>query len=311
MNRPSSLDIARFCGLAPTLGAKYGAGRSAAMSSAFHAHAAKTPEAPRLLARLTPEERTDVLARALPGDLTLPSVGTLRYQDASKELAVALVGLPGKDPIIGTCDMAWQVDDGIVVGDIKATRFSSAHPNESLQMAAYGFALTQKAGASWYIPAHWIVDDGRWLIGERVDVDSIDGAARLEDVVFAAEHTATVGSPGPHCQECYERSHCPEYLMPPELAATSLAKFTEAGAIYSYDDVQTIARLEKTLEVAKRQLKDSARQSGGIPGPDGKIWKPVTMPGRQSADLKALQAAGMTEYIKQGESFEQFRWVKA
>ena len=96
--------------------------------------------------------------------------------------------------------------------------------------------------------------------------------------------------------------------MPPELAHTSLAKFTEPGAVYSGEDVQNLARWKKTLEVMERQLKDSARQQGGLPWGE-KVWRPVTMPGKQSANVKALLAEGLERYVKQGETFEQFRWV--
>ncbi len=118
-NRFSSLPIAQFCGLAPQLSARAGAGRSAAMGTAFHARCAdpSSVEARDAWARLTSEEQAEVATWLRPTELVLESGVTLRYEDAHKELPLGLApngsyapkGTPG-NITEGTCDICWVVE---------------------------------------------------------------------------------------------------------------------------------------------------------------------------------------------------------
>ena len=68
MTRMSSLPIAEKCGTAAALSARHGSGRPAAMSKAFHAKCAGSPEAFRLIGALSHAERDEIAEWKMPAD---------------------------------------------------------------------------------------------------------------------------------------------------------------------------------------------------------------------------------------------------
>ncbi len=288
-NRMSSLPIVRFCSAAGKLGEKHGAGRAAAISSAFHANAAETDEAPALLARLTPEEREEIDTWYLPTDVTFPDGTNLVYAEAEREFETMLdrdgewTDDPEKAVSIGHPDMRWiahhKMDGRDVkicyIGDLKKTDFSSPDGVRSLQLIGYGFAEASRHDCDGFCVGYWNLTEGGWDWGEIIEI-GFDSIGLLDQVMHAVMNTDGEYATGSHCQNCWERLHCQEYLLPihdPEAALFPLSKpggLTKDNALGILELVQ---RAKKLLPAAEAQLKAYAKENGGIPAGNGKVWR--------------------------------------
>lgn len=269
INRMSSLPVAERCGAAGELLQTTGSGRSAVMSSAFHAVASGSPEADEKLMLLTADERAEIARWSAPVDVTIEGA-TLRYQDADKELLVAIdeygdfcepcptclgqgsiSSTPcsecdatgardgGPCPItVGHLDFAWCVreHDSVYVGDIKRSHFTTAEGPLSLQLLAYGTAYAAKMRCTKLHTAIWSATEHSYDWSHAIDLSSWSGEREeiLRRIRFASKNRGKA-SPGPHCSECYASGHCPEHLLPgADLAAASdgaLEPYTEPGGI--------------------------------------------------------------------------------
>lgn len=319
-NRISLLPISEFCGKAPILSEQYGAGRAAAMSSAFHASQAKAENAPALMSRLTDAEREEIAGWHPPAPVWMPD-GLLEYATAEKELEVA-VQYPDVN-VVGHLDFAWHVDvvasgqRHAYVADIKKSVWTTSDGPESLQLHGYGMAYAQSRGCDAYCTGLWCATEGEWLWSkEMVVLDSERGHSILERLKFAAENRSDQASTGEHCRRCWARMHCPEYLLPAALGETWLAPVAEGGDILRVDHtfIHKLQAMEETLKAAKKQVQEAVRRGAvQIRDPEtGKIWAPVEMSGRDSVDIAKLKSSlgqEASRYIKQGAPFQQFRWL--
>ncbi len=320
-NRMSALGLAQYCGRAASL--SLGAGRSAAVSSAFHAMCAQAPDAQARIALLTDEER-DELAELKPVVSTEFAGIPLHYADAYVEIEVGLNRWAGHcaadDPdciSVGHFDMAWvvQLPDGrnvALVGDIKRSEWTTPEGPRSLQLAAYGFAWSAAHQCDLFACGIWDATGGQWEWGELIDLASDEAGALWQRVKHAAQNVSTEYSMGPHCSNCYGRTRCPAYFLPPEEAEGALAKYGPMGITEdnAAEILLTLQRLESAAEAIKENLKAHARRLPIVSG--NKRWMPIETKGRESFDKKRFaqdHPEMVATYTKQGAPITQFRWV--
>jgi hypothetical protein len=322
MVRCSALGVAFYCGLSAVLGAKHGSGRPAAMGSAFHKYCETGSES--ALESLDAEEKATVLTWKKPGDVDVAGI-TLEYVDAKKEVQVAIdaFGDPCEygDPRAatqGTLDFVWEVDDGqsfgVYVADIKKTQWTAADGPNSLQVMAYGLLYALLVGADWFCTGIWTATEGEWSWSKAViHRDSPAWNELMSRVLYAAGNDTGEPSMGPHCSECYQRMHCPEYLLPVALGDSPLAAIAAGGELTPDGLVRAIHFAKAAAELSESVMnwsKEYVRRGGTIAA-DGKRYLPTVCKGRVTLDRPALaKAVDLTQYEKRGPSYERWGWRK-
>lgn len=320
----SLLPVAQYCGLAPKLSGEHGAGRAAAMSSAFHAMCADAPDAKVRWALLSDDEQAELADWKRPDDVALPGGILLRYADAEKELAVALddwgqATSDAKAATVGHLDFAWVVGDVAYVADIKKSVWSSSGP-DSLQLHAYGLAYAALRECDAYVTGIWIPTDAKWFWStETVWLDSDEGRKQLDRVLAAARNDGEANK-GAHCSNCFNRMHCKEWVLPViDTGSTQLLRTGCCGIKPSNEDaLAAVVQLMAAKDVIKafeENMKEWVRRGLlQVKDPNtGMVWAPVEMTGRESVSAKDLRAAlgdGAERYIKKGNSYSQYRWLK-
>jgi hypothetical protein len=320
-NRISLLPISQFCALAGKLSEEHGAGRAAALSSAFHAREAGGEDAKSKLARLTPKELETIASWKRPSDVTVCG-HVLTYADAAKEQPVGLTltgdfAESGEVVTCGTLDFAWVHGDVAYVGDMKKSAWATSGP-DSLQLLAYGYAWAKKRGCHSFCVGLWIIEDAEWRWSDKVygldDFESLDLWARI---MYAALNVGTEANFGDHCRNCYGRLHCPEYTLPAAVADRFLTKDAVGQAIQEESGDKLLAMLEyaERIEPMIERIKDEAKERArrGVPvRRDGKVLKFIRMRGRESLNKARLfaEVPSATKYLERGEDFDMCRWVK-
>jgi hypothetical protein len=323
-NRPSVLDVSRYCGLAGRLGAKYGTGRAAVMGQAFHAACAGEPDANSLLQSLLPEEATEVMGWHKPTEFEIPDIGeVLSYDEAEVEVELAIdrdgEALNYEDPNAftrGIIDMLWETGDDlgdlIVVRDIKKQRWTvDWGPDGTLQLHCYGWMAAKLAGVARYSIGLWLAVEGEWIHGPTVDTTGFDGAEIWGLLEHAISNQSDTGTTGAYCRNCYARPHCPEWLLPGALIdgwARPLCEGADLDKITRPEALALLLRVQATEDLAKRakeNLAVVAERLGGIPDPTcGKVWRMVERAGSETVDKKSLRAdlgAEAEKYFKRGK----------
>lgn len=326
-HRMSSLPVTEFCGQAGVL-SQMGSFRYAAMSSAFHALVAKSPNATDLMLRLTADEMAEISRWKRPPDVDVGQGRILRYADAEKEIAVAIDGSGSYvDPqspravSVGHFDFGWVVE-GVgfklaYVGDIKRSEFTVEEGCESLQLHGYGLAYATKHDCDGYVVGIWAAVEGLWQWSAVIDLEGREALTYAKRVVGAARNTSPDYAMGPHCRKCYGRMRCPAWLLPPEAAKTSLAPLALGSAGLTHDNagelLLAVQRAEDTCTAAKANLREWAARNGGIrDAKSGKVWLPVLSRGRESVSVEAVRAefgADAEKVISTGKAYETFRWT--
>jgi hypothetical protein len=326
--RISSLDQAQFCGRSAALAAKHGAGRPAAMSTAFHARCAQTDGAERQIAALTDDERKEVFEWHKPATVVIDHV-TLDYAEAMKELQVGLSRWGEFEPYDrkpiarGTADMVWiAVMNGqriAFVGDIKKTIFTVEGP-DTLQLQAYGWAAAKLHECDGFMTGLWLATEGEWIWSEELVLFDTPRAELIWERIFhAATNDTSEAVTGPHCEGCYGRTHCEEYLIPaaalvranlPAVGEAALSDPARAGALLAQ-----VSAAEKLLAAWKENLKAAVKR-GEVKVSDGNglRWVPIMHKGKETIDReKLLLELGddAQRFIKRGARYPQMHWVKA
>src|SRR6478735_7106933 len=327
--RISLLPISQFCGMAAQLSEAHGAGRAAAMSSAWHAQAAGAEDAPAKLARLTPEERAAIEQWKKPTPVKVLGV-ELTYEASAKEQPIGLTGdgsfaEEGEVVTCGTLDFAWIVDHPdpfigrvAVIGDLKKTRWASSGP-DSLQLLTYGYAWAKKHGCRAFITGIWVIEDEEWQWAQEVhELDSFAELDLFYRIKSAALNTTGEAAFGEHCGSCYGRLHCPEYTLPAQFAETVLAPVAaDSGLINDGERLGQLfafaERVAPLIEKAKELAKEAARRGAQVKHPvSGKVLTFVKCKGRESLNQARLFAAvpDATQFLERGNSYERMSWSK-
>lgn len=336
-NRMSSLPVVQYCPQAARLGAQYGSGRAAAMSRYFHARCAGVP----CSEAVSVEELEVIDTWHAPTDVTLWDGTVLRYDDAEKELHVAL-DADGKytDPtsVTGeensTCeghiDFAWVHDHAknaafqaahrvAYVADIKKSKWTTLDGPESLQLMAYGVAFAKRVGAAFLCTGIFVAEDGEWQwLNRLIAVDSDEFRELQARVMAAAMNTEGQASTGSHCRDCYARLHCPEHVLAATASIGFLAPIAEGHKVATPDELRGLLlaaqNVSELAEKAIAHVKEAARRGAVISDPEtGKVYKGIQCKGRESVTPKSLREKMGDEaekYIDQGKPYSMFRWVK-
>jgi hypothetical protein len=329
-NRVSLLPITQFCGLAGRLSEQHGAGRAAAMSSAWHAQAAGADDAPAKLARLTPAERDAIAAWRKPDPVSVLG-HTLTYEAAVKEQPVGLTPSgewadDGEVITCGTLDFAWVVEHSdpfigrvAVVGDLKKTQWASSGP-DSLQLLTYGYAWAKKHGCRAFMTGIWIIEDAEWQWSQEVyELDSFTELDLFYRIKEAALNTGTDASFGEHCGSCYGRLHCPEYTLPAQFAETVLAPVA-AGQSDLLNDGDKLGellafceRVAPLLEKVKDHAKEAAKRGVQVRHPTtGKVLKFIRCKSPEALNRAKLFASipEATKFLERGDGYLRMNWSK-
>jgi hypothetical protein len=320
-NRISLLPVSRYCGLAAQLSEAHGAGRAAALSTAFHAQAASAPDAKAKLSQLTPKELEQIAGWTKPTPAVVDGQ-TLTYEDAAKEQAVGLTASgewadSGEVLTCGTLDFAWVVGGVAYIGDMKKSRWTTSGP-DSLQLLTYGWAWAKKHGCHSFCVGLWIIEDAEWQWSSKVysvvDFDSLD---LWSTIAHAANNNDGQANFGGHCSDCYGRLHCPEYTAPASLAETVLAPAVAGGSI---DDPLKLAelyafceRVEGLIEKVKDQAKEAARRGVTLVHPvSGKVLQFTACKGRESLNQARLfeELPEAKRFVERGQGYSRAAWVK-
>ncbi len=323
--RMSALPISQYCGR--SAGLDNGAGRAAAQSTAWHASLAGSPGAADLLARLSEEELAELRTWKAPEDVEVAPGIVLRYSEAETELEVALDkygrAVKADDSAaesVGHLDFAWAKEISTrriaYVGDLKRTEFTATEGVDTLQLVAYGFAYAALRDCEGYCPGIWAATEGRWTWGEIVWLDSLEAEKLWARCLAAMRNVGGEFNRGVHCRGCWSRFQCPAHVLPPDAATGSLAIMSGQEIVTGSKVAQLvldIKRAEDTIKKAKEFAEDwEARHPGEVVA-DGKKWRPVQMPGRETVDKERVLAAypEAAKFIKTGRGYTAMKWVGA
>lgn len=107
----------------------------------------------------------------------------------------------------GRADACWMSGDVLTVVDWKTGRTLAPPARINLQVNAAGIALAQKWQARAFVPCLYYAREGRWDIGDEVDVSAPTEWGLLAEIEAAASLDNNP-HPGPHCSDCWERKNC-------------------------------------------------------------------------------------------------------
>ena len=328
-NRPSSLPVARYCGLSPRLGEQHGAGREALLSNVFHAICAgKQQSVKRQWDGLTQGEQEELLTWKPPTDVTLPGGPTLHYAEAEKEVPCAVRSnfAPCRldDPEAmtgGTLDFRWQVTAKdntrvVFVADIKRTPWTCPEGPTSPQLLAYCLMSCAELDAEAYCPGLWFATTGEWRWAPKVTrLDSAQALTDMRLVKSAALNTDPRPVTGSHCDRCWSRIYCPEYTSPANeglLGPALTQTLTPENALSALREVH---RLSKLCELADENIKAAMVAGLKIVDETGENeYRTTFQRGRESFAVaeakKLLDAATIKRLTTRGPDFATRRWVK-
>lgn len=306
IRRPSALQLAGECGMASVLAEQYPeGGEAAANGTMLH-----TQIAVALRGGPLPTEPAAKAAVSAVKDLLddgwriLGIESTMRLEDPDTGVLVTE----------GTADLVLQYDSGFVrVVDWKSGRPENVtHPSANLQLAAYGLAAAMAHNSDGYEVQIGHIVDGRFWWGPQHLVEGPGMWAYLDQVKDAAGKPIQART-GPHCDGCWQKKHCPAFMLPAYQGETALAPFTQPNGLTHDNAAQAllvVQAMKEAIKVADERLKEFARRAGPIVS--GKMeWGPNMVKGkRRGPTVKELEAAGMHDLIKEGEPSERFDWRK-
>jgi hypothetical protein len=238
-------------------------------------------------------------------------------------MGMPVMSLEGQESLTeGTLDFCWVVEVNgetwVYVGDLKRSKWTLSYDPESLQLHTYGIGAALKFEAVGYVTGVWAAIEGEWRWGtEMVRLDSDRCAEVYQRIYHAALNKDEQASTGPHCDECYQRMHCPDHLMPAALGATWLAPVSE-GILPTPDSARECLEQIKTVRALADKAEDQLKAlvKGGhlkVLSADGKKhWVPCESKGRESTSVKAVREAFGDEAekaIKMGPPIVSMKWT--
>jgi hypothetical protein len=330
MVRPSSLSLAERCELAPILAAEF-------------------PETNENIERGNLVDRE--VARELLGGDAATDPDAVACMDYLRSLGIAApdpepdgaflsvqesisVTDPksGEEITRGTPDIVFIAPDvsfpaqkHVIVVDLKKREqyFAGRLPDveRSLQLHAYALAWAIRSGASSYKICYLLFGDGDatavWspTFVEATWVHFLD---RLRRIAEKCNANAVGGhrpppTAGPHCTQCYQRLHCPSWLLPAHQGEGALVPLSRPGGLTTENAgaaLLTVMAIEEAAERARALLKDFATVNGPIVLGD-RQWGPSLTQGRRSGpSIQELEALNLMHLIKPGKPFLQWRLTK-
>ena len=211
---------------------------------------------------------------------------------------VLVSGRPGAVLILPNLVVAWRTGDPRGIGE----------PEDDLGLIAMGLACF---GGQPFQTAY-VAFQGPEAFPRRSPVFELASHAGLMARIKAAAGRPPVACPGDWCSACRVRFYCPAWKARTELALTVLPVEVKSLDITNENAPalwMRIKAVEEACDLAKDQLKSFVR-AGGRLEVDGKEYYLGQSEGRETADVKALKAAGLMDYIKKGDPFERAGWRK-
>jgi len=194
--------------------------------------------------------------------------------------------------------VAWKTGDPRGIGE----------PEDDLGLIAMGLACF---GGEPFQTCY-VAFNGSEAFPRRSPVFEPAGHAGFFARIKAAAGWPPVACPGDWCGACRVRFYCPAWKARTELALTVLPVEVKALDVTNENAPALWTRIkavEEACDLAKDQLKSFVR-AGGRLEVDGKEYYLGQSEGRETADAKALKAAGLMDYIKKGDPFERAGWRK-
>jgi hypothetical protein len=232
----------------------------------------------------------------------------------------------GEEITRGTPDIVWIHGNHVLIVDLKkreqywAGRLTD--PDRSLQLHAYALAWAIRSGASSYKMAYLCFGEGDasfvWSAQYEVAIEGhsfLDRMRRIIDKSNAngARGTRPVATAGPHCTQCYQRAHCPQWLLPAHEGPqpSALAPLTQPGGL-TVDNaglaLMTVMALEEAAERAREILKAFVTEHGQPIFLGDRQWGPTMVQGKRSGPSVAeLEALNLVHLIKPGRPYQQWR----
>jgi hypothetical protein len=336
MRRISSLPTSEFCPRVDKIGQDVESTQSA-RSTVFHAYC-DTGKWPDALRALPEADREEITGWHVPMPFVYKAGGdvthALQYRSAFREIRVALdkdfhaVRIPDevqqdeiatKHPevmVVGHLDMAWVVNDLVIVCDIKSSIFAVKDRCESLQLHGYGMALAIFLNKPRYLTAIWDAMDGRYYVNNHaVELDSFE-AEELKDRISRASEERDGGFvTGSHCSGCWKRSHCSAHLVDvPEgdFKAVLSGQATQKDVREAIVKRRSLTDLSTTVDAA---IKAWVKQHGPVLSEDGKKhyrceMRPNNPTLDKSAVARDLGLDDLGKYITRRGEHEHFDWRK-
>jgi hypothetical protein len=197
----------------------------------------------------------------------------------------------------GHPDAAILIEKWVYIVDLKRSRWGVPDGPRSLQLQAYGLACCDMWKAEGYTCLVWDLTSGVWVQGPDMDLCELDTLAVAEAVIAAAKNVPEEGKDpcfvtGPHCDRCWQRQHCREYLLPVADPEGALEPLSRAGGLTPANAGEALKKWERAsvlMSVVEGQLKAFAIENGGIHA-DGQVWaERFEKSARTSVDRKAME----------------------
>jgi hypothetical protein len=190
-------------------------------------------------------------------------------------------------------------------------------PDDDMGLVSMGLA---KFLGKPFRTGHVVAKDGQAAFVRKSEVFEPASHAALLGRIKAAVSRPRIACPGDWCGACRQNVHCDSWKA---RATTALTVFTSemqpAGKDAPVLDItnenagELAVRLEfvkKASKIAEEQLKAFIRR-GGTCIKNGKRMCLDSRDGKKTASVEALEAAGLSQYVKQGSAFETTVWHKA
>lgn len=313
MVRPSSLQIARHCQLSPVLNERY---------PHTNANIARGNEVDAQVTAWVSESKPPTDPAALDATRWIERHLELARAQVACDLVVA--GVPVTH---GTADLVGRDtwDAGLlIVADLKKRdqwiAGKLAQPDDNLQLHAYALAQALAHGFQRYRVVILLVGDETVQDVWSREYTSVEWTPILEEIQNICAQKPDdgkdpIGTAGDHCLNCYPRVHCGHWALPAyEGGDSALAALSDTQGLTPVKRGRALLAIKAMRELCDRGeeiLKAQQRAAG--PGSvviGEKEWRPTIQHGRKSADVAALEAAGLHQYVKQGPPFETWRLTK-
>ena len=209
-------------------------------------------------------------------------------------------------------------DPCLVVRFLSADAFDVPEPECDLGLLALGLAACN--GQAFRVATVALRDDE--VFPRRSNPIEPAEHGKLLARIKAAASRPRIPCTGEWCGECRQNVYCEAWRARATTALTVVQKDVAAAEVDDEDVpkleitdenagilAERLKYLETVAELMKEQLKSFVRR-GGRCVVDGKEYYPGQRSGKETADVSALKAAGLTQYIKKGDPYEQFGWRK-
>jgi hypothetical protein len=309
MIRPSSLQIAEVCDLAPVLAEEFpGTSRDIDYGHAVDQQAcrelltgarAENPDA-HACAWWIGEHLRNIQVQ-VPVELHDPVTGELLSRGTPD-----VVGDDVRDDVLTVVDMKKR--DQWFAGYL-------APADSNLQLHAYALAEMQARGRDRYRLCLLLFGEGAvepaWSSSTFEVQDSLPILDRIRAICRRPrEHgIRPKGVSGPHCMGCFQRRHCPHWMLPATAAGSELAPLAKPGGLTRENAERVLLawmQARELCEQVKAALEEFATRDGAIRVGEDKEWGPQVVRGRRSVSVKDLEEAGLDQFIRKGEPSVRF-----